>query len=48
MLELLQQSLVVEPGEDLPLGGGGVLGEVEEAGTSQGHQLEGQEYGAHH
>ena len=39
---------MVEPGDDLPLGGGGVWGEVEEAGASQGHQLEGQEYRAKH
>ena len=45
---MLPQALVVEPGDDLPLGGGDVWGEVEKAGANQGHQLEGQEYGAQH
>ena len=45
---MLQQSLVVEPGDDLPLGGGDARSNEEEACSSQGHHLEGQEYGAQH
>ena len=39
---------MVQPGDHLPLGGGVVRGEVEEAGAGQGDKLEGEEYGAEH